>query len=39
MAGALVRKLVIEERFMAEEFGDAYARYRAEVKALIPFCV
>jgi protein-S-isoprenylcysteine O-methyltransferase Ste14 len=26
-----------EERFLAEEFGDAYARYRREVKRLIPF--
>ena len=36
---AFARKLTIEERFMANEFGEAYARYRAEVKALIPFCV
>jgi len=33
----LVRKLVVEERFMAAEFGEAHARYRAEVKALVPF--
>jgi protein-S-isoprenylcysteine O-methyltransferase Ste14 len=39
MLAALVRKLAIEERFMAEQFGDAYARYRAEVPALIPFVV
>jgi protein-S-isoprenylcysteine O-methyltransferase Ste14 len=39
MLAALVRKLAVEERFMAEQFGDAYARYRAEVPALIPFVV
>ncbi len=31
------RKLKLEERFMTETFGEAYARYRAEVPALIPF--
>ncbi len=36
---AFVRKLMIEERFMDEQFGEAYARYRAEVPALIPFVV
>ena len=34
---ALWRKLRLEERWMAEQFGDAYARYRREVAALIPF--
>ena len=34
---AFVRKLTIEERFMAEQFGEAYARYRAEVAMLIPY--
>jgi len=34
---AVWRKLKIEERFMSETFGDAYARYREEVRALIPF--
>jgi len=34
---ALWRKLRLEERWMAETFGDVYARYRAEVPALIPF--
>jgi protein-S-isoprenylcysteine O-methyltransferase Ste14 len=29
-------KLRVEERWMLETFGDAYARYRAEVPALIP---
>jgi protein-S-isoprenylcysteine O-methyltransferase Ste14 len=31
------RKLRIEERWMVETFGAAYLRYRAEVRALIPF--
>ena len=31
------RKLRLEERWMAEQFGEAYARYRSEVAALIPF--
>lgn len=34
---ALARKMKVEERFMAEEFGGAYARYREQVPALIPF--
>jgi protein-S-isoprenylcysteine O-methyltransferase Ste14 len=34
---AFWRKLRIEERWMQETFGDAYARYRVEVAALIPF--
>ena len=34
---ALWRKLKLEERWMIETFGDAYLRYRREVKALIPF--
>lgn len=33
------RKIVIEERYMSAEFGEAYTRYRAEVPALIPFLV
>jgi protein-S-isoprenylcysteine O-methyltransferase Ste14 len=37
IAVALIRKLSLEERFMREQFGDAHARYRAEVPALIPF--
>jgi protein-S-isoprenylcysteine O-methyltransferase Ste14 len=36
---AFVRKLTIEERFMTEQFGEAYARYRAEVPALVPFVI
>jgi len=35
----LVLKLKMEERFMQETFADRYARYRAEVPALIPFVV
>ena len=34
---ALWRKLKLEERWLEETFGEAYARYRAEVAALIPF--
>jgi protein-S-isoprenylcysteine O-methyltransferase Ste14 len=33
---ALLHKLRIEESWMAETFGDAYAEYRARVPALIP---
>jgi protein-S-isoprenylcysteine O-methyltransferase Ste14 len=33
----LWRKLKLEERWMIETFGDAYLRYRAKVRALIPF--
>ncbi len=38
LAGILY-KIAVEERFMRERFGDAYARYRARVKALVPFVV
>src|SRR5579872_546739 len=34
---AIFRKITIEERFMSEQFGDVYARYRAETPALVPF--
>ena len=34
---ALWRKLKLEERWLEQTFGDVYARYRAEVAALIPF--
>jgi protein-S-isoprenylcysteine O-methyltransferase Ste14 len=36
-AASFLRKMAIEERFMADQFGAAYARYAAEVPALIPF--
>jgi len=39
VAVALVRKMAIEERFMHEQFGEAYADYRAKVRALVPFVV
>jgi protein-S-isoprenylcysteine O-methyltransferase Ste14 len=34
---ALLLKIRLEERWMIETFGNAYLRFRAEVKALIPF--
>ena len=39
IVGALLRKLSIEERFMAQQFGETYARYRAQVAMLVPFVV
>jgi protein-S-isoprenylcysteine O-methyltransferase Ste14 len=30
-------KMAVEERFMEEQFGEAYGRYRIAVKKLIPF--
>jgi protein-S-isoprenylcysteine O-methyltransferase Ste14 len=36
---ALWRKLQLEERWMGEAFGEAYAKYRSEVSALIPFVI
>lgn len=36
---SFLRKVSIEERFMAARFGEAYARYSAEVPALVPFVV
>jgi protein-S-isoprenylcysteine O-methyltransferase Ste14 len=36
IAGSLLLKLRIEERFMSESFPNEYPRYRAEVPALIP---
>ncbi len=34
---AFLIKIRLEERWMTESFGDAYRRYRTEVKALIPY--
>jgi protein-S-isoprenylcysteine O-methyltransferase Ste14 len=39
VAAAFLRKIVVEERFMLAEFGEAYEHYRARVPALIPFIV
>jgi protein-S-isoprenylcysteine O-methyltransferase Ste14 len=37
VAASLWRKLRLEERWMAERFGDDYARYRRRVRALVPY--
>jgi len=37
MLAAYWRKIGIEERFLVQQFGDAYEVYRRQVKALIPF--
>jgi protein-S-isoprenylcysteine O-methyltransferase Ste14 len=37
IALAFLRKIDIEEGFLTARFGEAYARYRAEVPALIPW--
>ncbi|HVY69240.1 MAG TPA: isoprenylcysteine carboxylmethyltransferase family protein [Verrucomicrobiae bacterium] len=34
---AYLRKIRIEERWLTTEFGEEYARYQREVKALVPF--
>jgi len=39
IVAAVLRKATVEERFMTEQFGEAYAHYRAKVPALIPFLV
>ena len=36
ITAALLRKISIEERFLAQQFGVAYCRYRDEVPALLP---
>jgi protein-S-isoprenylcysteine O-methyltransferase Ste14 len=37
ITAAFLRKIGIEEGFLTAQFGAAYARYRAEVPALIPW--
>jgi protein-S-isoprenylcysteine O-methyltransferase Ste14 len=37
--GVFLAKIRIEETFLLEEFGEEYARYRREVKALVPWVV
>jgi len=39
LLAGIVYKMSVEERFMREAFGEAYAAYRARVKALVPFVV
>ncbi len=36
VVAAFLRKISIEERFLARQFGKAYASYRADVPALLP---
>ena len=36
-AGAVLRRVSVEERWLGEIFPDAYTRYRRDVPALIPF--
>lgn len=36
---AIARKLTIDERFMIEQFGEAYLYYRAEVPMPLPLLV
>jgi len=37
VVASLVRKLRIEERFMREKFGEQYASYARDVRALVPW--
>lgn len=39
LVAGIIYKISVEERFMRAQFGEAYARYRARVKALVPFVV
>jgi len=39
LLAAFVLKIRMEEKFMQEEFGEEYVRYKGEVKALIPFLI
>jgi protein-S-isoprenylcysteine O-methyltransferase Ste14 len=39
MLAGILYKIGVEERFMRAQFGDAYERYRARVRALVPFVV
>jgi protein-S-isoprenylcysteine O-methyltransferase Ste14 len=39
VTAAYIRKVVMEERVLAREFGEEHARYRRQVKALLPFIV
>ena len=36
MTAAFLRKIAVEERFLTEQFGEAYGRYREQVPALLP---
>jgi protein-S-isoprenylcysteine O-methyltransferase Ste14 len=32
-------KIRMEEKFLLEEFGEAFVQYKKEVKSLIPLCI
>jgi protein-S-isoprenylcysteine O-methyltransferase Ste14 len=36
---AFILKIRVEEKFLLDEFGEEYARYRREVRSLIPFVI
>jgi protein-S-isoprenylcysteine O-methyltransferase Ste14 len=36
ITAGFLRKIVVEERVLTEQFGDAYRQYQAEVPALLP---
>ena len=37
VAGAYIRKIRLEERWLAQQFGEEYRQFQAEVNALVPF--
>ena len=37
MLSVMLHKMIIEERFMTEQFGSAYTDYKNRTKAFVPF--